>query len=377
MTDLEKAKEFYLRGFRSTYIKRRTGIRSGELKQHFPDIDKPTIMKYQIQYLGLRHSKDEIAEALEQALSVPNVEGQIKSRAMMILGCAFGPFDKVFTELLGKERFLSIKKRSEQTRLSNPQLSGREARTQTMLARYGSEGPNGNPEIAARMMVTLKTTNMQRYGVENAMQVPEKAAKSAAARQETMIQRYGVANSVQIPEIREKIMESRKQNGTLTSSTHEALMYRLLVERFGTDDVVRNYKDDRYPSYTDFYISSRDLFIELNADASHGTHWFDSNNPDDLQRAADMRRKAEAIDRKNQQGNKTHKSRYWNYIRVWTVLDVKKRATAKEHNLNYLVFWDSSVHVIDGVREPKLKDFHEWLDMGCPDSKDWKKENTW
>ena len=154
-------------------------------------------------------------------------------------------------------------------------------------------------------------------------------------------------------------------------------MYRLLVERFGTDDVVRNYKDDRYPSYTDFYISSRDLFIELNADASHGTHWFDSNNPNDLQRAADMRRKAEVIDRKNQQGNKTHKSRYWNYIRVWTVLDVKKRATAKEHNLNYLVFWDSSVHVIDGVREPKLKDFHEWLDMGCPDSKDWKKENTW
>lgn len=377
MTDLEKAKEFYLRGFRSTYIKRRTGILSGELKKKFPEIDKPTIMKYQIQYLRSKYSVDEIAKALEQALSVPNVESQIKTMSMMILGCAFGPFDKVFTELLGKELFLNIKKRSEQARINAPQISGQEARIQTMLTRYGSEGPNGNPEIAARMIATQKATNMERYGVENAMQIPEKAAKSAITRQKTMTQKYGAANSVQIPKIREKILESRKQNGTLTSSKHEACMYELLVRRFGSDDVIRNYKDVRYPSYADFYIRSRDLFIELNADKSHGMHWFDADNPDDTKKVDKMRQRAEVIDKERQPDNKTHKSRYWNYIRVWTILDVEKRKTAKEHNLNYLVFWDCSVRIVDDVRQPQLKDFHEWLDAGCPDSKDWKKENTW
>lgn len=377
MTDLERAKEFYLRGFRSTYIKRRTGIRSGELKQNFPDIDKPTIMKYQVQYLNSRYTDDEIAEAIEQALSVPNVENQIKSRAMMVLGCAFGPFDKVFTELLGKERFLDIKKRSERVRADGPQISGREARTQTMLARYGFEGPNGNPEIAAHMMASLTATNRKRYGVDYPMQVPDIAARSAKSRQKSMMDKYGAPNSVQVPEIREKILESRKRNGTLTSSSHEIRMCKLLVERFGDADVVRNYKDDRYPSYADFYIRSRDLFIELNADRSHGMHWFDNSDPKDIQKAAEMKQKAESIDKDRQPCDKTHKSRYWNYIRVWTVLDVEKRAAAKEHRLNYLVFWDSSFRVVDGVKQPKLKDFHEWLAAGCPDSKDWKKENTW
>ena len=117
-------------------------------------------------------------------------------------------------------------------------------------------------------------------------------------------------------------------------------MYQFLCDRFGKDDVKRQYRQDaRYPFHCDFYIPSRDLFIELNATWLHGGHWFDETNPDDVQQLQlwkDL----------EQQGKRF----YGVAIDVWTVRDVKKRKMAEENGLNYLVFWDD-----------KLSDFLDWL----------------
>lgn len=378
MSKLEKAKEFYLRGFGSTYIKRRLGISNTEIRSAYPEIDTPTIIKYQISYIKDHYTIEEIITDLRQKLSVPQALNQVRRRDLCVCGCGFGPFDKVFDELLGHDIFIQIKKECEEIRSQQPKLSGREARRQTMLARYGCEGPNGNPEIAERMLKSLRNTNQERYGVDYATQRKEVADLVTQHRQETMVQRYGAPNSVQVTEIRNKILEKRAENGTLTSSIHEKVLYELLIKHFGADDVIYNYLDkERYPYYVDFYIPSRDLFVELNADASHGKHWYDKMNPEDVERKEWMLKRAVELDELNAPIDKTHKSRYWNYVHTWTELDVEKRETARRNNLNYIVFWDDVKRKKDGMYTPRLKDVYEWLDAGCPDSADWKKKQTW
>lgn len=53
-------------------------------------------------------------------------------------------------------------------------------------------------------------------------------------------------------------------DGSPELSKPEELMYERLVHRFGAQDVVRQYKSDRYPFLCNFYISLMDLYIELN-----------------------------------------------------------------------------------------------------------------
>lgn len=53
-------------------------------------------------------------------------------------------------------------------------------------------------------------------------------------------------------------------DGSPELSKPEELMYERLVHRFGAQDVVRQYKSDRYPFLCDFYIPLMDLYIELN-----------------------------------------------------------------------------------------------------------------
>lgn len=378
MSDKEKAFEFYLRGFDSKYIKRRTGIPGTKVKQEHPEIDKPTIMKYQISYIKEHYDRETIEAQLRTALSFPNMHRQVRTRTMHLLGCGFGPYGKVFSELLGADVFNVIEKECEIIRMNTEPVSPKELRRRTMLNRYGCEGPNGDPEIAERMLSTLRKTNQNLYGVDYAMQRKDVADIGVKHRQETMTLKYGAPNSVQIPEIRNKILEKRAENGTLTSSAHEAALHELLIQQFGGHDVIRNYKDaDRYPFYVDFYIPSRDLFIELNADRSHGTHWYNDEDPKDRKRKQSMFEKAITIDEKQKPSDRSHKSKYWNYVRVWTELDVEKRRIASEHKLNYLVFWDSKKIMRNSILIPRLKDAREWFDAGCPDSKDWNEKNTW
>ena len=47
-------------------------------------------------------------------------------------------------------------------------------------------------------------------------------------------------------------------------------------------------------------------------------------------------------------------------------------------SMNYIVFWDGSRKVTKNKKQfPRLKDAREWFDAGCPDSKDWRIENTY
>lgn len=133
--------------------------------------------------------------------------------------------------------------------------------------------------------------------------------------------------------------KTRKNNGTLNTSQSEEDLYKLLVDKFGVDNVIRQFRDKiRYPFNCDFYIKSLDLFIELNANWTHGRGlgFYDENNPEHQKQLEDWKN----------EGSKYYK----NAIQTWTQRDFLKKKTAIKNNLNYLVFWDND-----------LSDAKKWL----------------
>lgn len=152
-----------------------------------------------------------------------------------------------------------------------------------------------------------------------------------------------------------KSIATKRKNGTFGKSKLEDRLYVLLCNVFGVSDVFRHYDlDDRYPFCVDFYIGSRDMFIELNAFWSHGGHWFNDNSISDGARLTLWLQKAESS------------KSYADSIYTWLYRDVEKREMARENNLNYVVFWNND-----------LKDFKEWVAAGCPDAQDWRVEYSW
>lgn len=401
--NFKKAEEFYLRGFRGEYIKRRTGVSIQQLLKHLLSngvrYTKDDIVNYQIDYIRCRYSNDDIREAYRvMSQKFDDLDKAAHSKKIECLGCGFGQHARVFSNLLGADEYKklrnecwSMKQHKSMRRMYgvdnafdknsgllkfNPMCSDecKEKRRQTMLERYGVEHPNQNPEIKARMLAKKQATTKEIYGVDNPMQCKEIAMKSSEHRQETMLARYGAANSVQIDEIRNQIFESRRKRGTLNSSEAEDVLYEMLTAYFGENDVLRNVcVDDRYPYHVDFYIKSRDLFIELNGDKCHNTHWFDENDERDIQTVNSWKENQLRIEAETGKS-----SRYRKYIETWTISDVKKRQSAKTNHLNYLVFWDGSRKVSRCNKQyPRLQDANDWFDAGCPDSTEWRPENTY
>lgn len=176
--------------------------------------------------------------------------------------------------------------------------------------------------------------------------------------QETMMQKYGTDNFAKsakyhdlLPEILKKRIEPLRANNSFTISNPENVLYDMLVLMFGKDDVIRQYSSDVYPFACDFYIKSRDMYIELNASWTHNTHWFGTDDGD------------EDILSLWSSKNTVY---YDNAIMTWHDRDIKKRNTAQENNLNYVVFWDNN-----------LLDAKAWFAFGCPDSNDYIAMYNW
>lgn len=200
-------------------------------------------------------------------------------------------------------------------------------RNETYLKKYGVSNPMQNESVKAH----LKQVFLEKYGVDN-------PAKSD----------YYKAH---VAEYTAKAIETRRKNNTFVSSESEEVVYNALVEKFGVDDVLRQYKSSEYPFSCDFYIKSRHLYIEFNANWTHGYHWFNGDEYD-----------INVINEWKIRG----KRYYLNAIDTWTIRDVKKRQVAIDNDLNYIVFWDND-----------LNDFQLWLDLGCPDGNDAVNMYSW
>ena len=126
-----------------------------------------------------------------------------------------------------------------------------------------------------------------------------------------------------------KITETKRKNHTFNASKPEEELYKILVKSFGKKEVIRQYKEERYPYNCDFYIKSKDLFIELNFWWGHGRHPFNSKSKKDLKIVEEWIKKRDS-------GLPQYKSA----VETWTKLDVEKQNKAKENNLNYIVMYN-------------------------------------
>lgn len=121
----------------------------------------------------------------------------------------------------------------------------------------------------------------------------------------------------------ERRLNTMRQNHSFNKSQPEETYYTELCSTYGSDNVIRQYRDSRYPYACDFYIPSEDLFIEVNKSWTHGGHPFDENNPEDVAKREWLKEMSKTS------------AYYRNALYTWTDLDVRKQQTAKDNNLNY------------------------------------------
>lgn len=214
----------------------------------------------------------------------------------------------------------------------------------TSLVKYGSIEPLSADSVRNKICIT----NQARYG-GNAPLCSKKVQEKVV---DTCLAKYNVSHPSKMPEVRQKVRFTKAQNGTFSTSSSEELLFYKLCELFGYNDVLRQYSSSQYPFACDFYIQSRDLYIELNALWTHGHHWFNPYDYDDYQTLLLWQQKQTDY--------------YDNAIRTWTVSDVVKRNTAYINKLNYIVFWDTN-----------LKDFDIWVKSQIPNGYDWYSEYMW
>lgn len=238
--------------------------------------------------------------------------------------------------------------------------------------RYGDTCVMNNPDILAKYQETC----IEKYGVDHPMRIDKnRAAFSLRLKEhaeeynkksrETCMEKYGVPYYSQTNDfkriqskrmsdlkVKKQICAVRLKNHTFKSSLPEDNLYELLCMCFDKSDIERQYISEEYPFACDFYIKSRNMYIELNASWTHGCHWYDVSSNNDVCIVTEWRSKNTAY--------------YDNAISTWTQRDVEKRCLAEIHNLNYIVFWDE-----------KLSDVMLWVGMDCPDGQDWQREYSW
>ena len=180
----------------------------------------------------------------------------------------------------------------------------------TKLKKYGDSNYN-NRDLA-------KQTCIELYGVNNYNNRPK--AK------QTTLDLYGVDNAIKLPEIQRKIYETHKKNNSFNTSKVEIKLYNLLLTKFKSDDIIRQYKSDLYPFACDFYIKSLDLYIELQGTWLHCSEPFNPKNPKHIKIINKWKSKTARL--------------YEVAIKTWTIRDPLKRKIALENNLNYIEVFD-------------------------------------
>lgn len=252
----------------------------------------------------------------------------------------------------------NIKKKSENTKLNrynDKNFNNREKYKQTCLEKYGVDSTNKVDSIKNKKINTW----ISKYGVDNPrksnvikQKIKEtfytnygcystKSPKVQEKLKSTNLQRYGVEFPLQNTDIYKKAANTMHKNGN--SSSYEDYMEEQLISILGDGRFIHEYSDNRYPYSCDFYIPEFDLFIEINGFWTHGGHWFDENNNDDINTLKQLQKKSDGS------------NIYSAAIEIWTKRDLMKRDTAIANNLNYVVLWD-----MDEIKL-FLEEFKKWL----------------
>ena len=232
--------------------------------------------------------------------------------------------------------------------VDNPHKSNQviEKTRNTCLERYGVLNGGGTPEAIKK----IKQTKFERYGDENFVNVEkckqtkfekygnpnytnmDKNIKTCKAKYNVDYWFQSIEYKSNIKEYQHKARQTKIKNHTLVNSKLESMAYNILKKYFS--DIKCQWKDDeKYPYNCDFYIPEIDTWIEMQGFVTHGPEQFNENNIEHLE-------KVSILKQKNMAHKTPNKNLYFEIIKCWTEVDVKKRNTAKCNNLNYKEFWN-------------------------------------
>ena len=210
----------------------------------------------------------------------------------------------------------------------NPNYNNRYKYQQTILKLYGCIAPIQNYKIKQK----IENTNINNLGVKMPLlskEIQEKIKESQIVKygciyQQSEDSKEYMSYKISTNEVQDKINNTKRKNHTFNTSKPEEELYLYIKEKFPS--VIRQYKDkERYPFNCDFYIPELDLFLELNGTWTHGNHPYDPNSIDDNKIVSKMELK---------------NTKYYKIaLKVWTILDPKKRQYAKINNLNFKEVW--------------------------------------
>ena len=161
--------------------------------------------------------------------------------------------DKIMLKKYGITNFGGTKesvekiKKTKLERYGDPYFNNIEKTKQTCLERYGNPYSN-NPESVKK----TKKTKLERYGNPSYVN-PDKA-------KQTCLERYGVDNYRKTQECLNKILETKRKHNTINSSDLEKNTHIWLNEIFGKNNIIVQYKDNRYRNPKNNHYYHCDLY---------------------------------------------------------------------------------------------------------------------
>lgn len=110
MTEFDKAIDLYLKGYKGNYIKDQTGISLQSLlkKLLLQNIkySKDDIYDYQYNYIINNYTVSDVENAYRFiSTEYPDLSKAQSKREIIVLGCCFGSYTKVFKRILGNKKY--------------------------------------------------------------------------------------------------------------------------------------------------------------------------------------------------------------------------------------------------------------------------------
>ena len=243
-------------------------------------------------------------------------------------------------EKYGSSSYINLEKikRTKTEKYGDPNYNNRKKAQETCLNKYGVLNPSKIDFVKEKK----KQTFLSHYGKNHYFQTEEFQTEA----EQTFLKKYGSVrftksdtykdlykDKERTKRIMQKSYQTKKQNNSFNKSTPEKELLQLLLQKF--PDTISQYRSDVYPFNCDFYIPSKDLYIEYQGSWTHGYKPFVKDNKECQEQLKSWKDKA--IQKEKETGKRSF---YSMAIYVWSNLDTRKREIAKENNLNYLEFFN-------------------------------------
>ena len=238
-----------------------------------------------------------------------------------------------------------FKEKSKETNLKNygeekPFTYGSNTFKNLMIDEFGVGIASKNPDIAKKISeaqsefsqekrnninTKIKNTCRERYNYDSNSQTPEHRKYMS----ELMSSK--LSDPVEGHKIRQKQAKTRLKNGKRSQSE---CRFKEILDKLNIS-YIEEFKSEEYPYFCDFYLDKYNLYVELNIFWTHGKHFFNKDNKQDLKVLKKWQDKKFDVP-----------------IDVWTNTDLEKRETAIKNKLNYLVIWnDRGINKIEKIFE--------------------------